>query len=87
MQKKSDALKMFEVTFGAKVTSIGSSSLSFPGPWPLEMAKTSRTEVAISDWSEIVCFFQHESLIFGFRKKKQEPPANLMAKNHGISGE
>jgi hypothetical protein len=30
--QKSDVLKMFEVTFGAKVTSIGSSSISFPGP-------------------------------------------------------
>ena len=80
MQKKSDALKMFEVTFGAKVTSIGSSSLSFPGPWPFRDGKTSRTEVAISDWSEIVCFFQHESLIFGFREKKTGTPSQFDGK-------
>ena len=51
---------------------------------PFRDGKTSRTEVAISGWSEIVCFFQHESLIFGFREKKTGTPSQFDGKKHGF---
>ena len=73
MQKKAMLWRCLKLLSGQKLHQLDHRPFHSLVRWPFRDGKTSRTEVAISDWSEIVCFFQHESLIFGFREKNRNP--------------